>query len=388
MNPIDLDHNATTPLRADALSAWIEAARTHTANPSSMHAPGQQARRALATARAAVAQAVGVKPAEVVFTSGATESNHLAVSGALALAEHRPLEPGQPVRRRLLLSTLEHPGLIALGQRLQREGTPVTWLPATADGRIDLAAARAAVGEDVALVSVMTANNETGVIQPVAELAAIAHAAGALLHTDATQALGRMALPVDSADLVTLSAHKVGGPRGVGALLVRSRSAWPAVFDGRQERARRGGTENLPGIAGFAAALQAAVADATTERARLAHLRDRLERHLVATLGALVVGAGAPRLPNTSCVRFGSVPAEAVLGRLDRAGVCASSGAACGSGRSEPSHVLLAMGLGEAEASAGVRFSLGHNSSETDIDRAIGVFDGVLRPWLAEAVSA
>lgn len=387
MAPIDLDHNATTPLRADALSAWIEAARTHTANPSSTHALGQQARRALAAARAAVAQAVGVKPAELVFTSGATESNHLAVAGALALAEHRPLEPGRPVRRRLVISAIEHPGLVALGNRLQREGTPVTWLPALADGRIDLAAARAAVGEDVALVSVMTANNETGVLQPVAELAALAHAAGALLHTDATQALGRMALP-ETADLVTLSAHKIGGPRGVGALLVRGGAAWPAVFDGRQERARRGGTENLPGIAGFAAALAAAVADAPTERARMAHLRDRLERHLVAALGAEVIGGGAPRLPNTSCVRFGAVPAEAVLARLDRAGVCASSGAACGSGRSEPSHVLRAMGLGDAEASAGVRFSLGHLTTEADIDRAIAVVESVLRPWLAEAVSA
>lgn len=369
VGPVDLDQNATAPLRPEALGAWIDAVRAASANPSSTHSCGQLARRRLQDARASVAAELGCRPGEVVFTSGATESNHLALHGARQVADAIRPAAGSTARRRLVISSIEHPGLMALGRRLEDDGIPVTWLPVTRDGVVDLDAAAHAIGADVGLVSVMTANNETGVLQPIPELAALAHRAGALLHTDATQALGRVALPIAHADLLTVSAHKIGGPRGVGALVTPGRTTWPAQFDGRQERGRRGGTENLPGIAGFAAALRASVADAAAERPRMARLRDRLENCLVREFGATVIGGSAPRLPNTSCVRFGQRPAEAVLARLDRAGVCASSGSACGSGRSEPSHVLRAMGLAEEDALAAVRFSVGYATTDAELDR-------------------
>jgi cysteine desulfurase len=339
-------------------------------NPSSSHPRGQQARRALAQARQQVAHALGVQPTQVAFTSGATESNHLALLGAL-----RRQQQGSHAgpRRRILLSAVEHAGFLALARRMQGQGVRVELLPVTPEGVVDLAAAERAMGEDVALISVMAANNETGALMPLAELAALAHAHGALLHSDATQLPGkhRLSFPDSRADLWSLSAHKLHGPKGVGALVMKAGLDWPAVLPGRQERGRRGGTENLPGIAGFGAACEWLSRQGDASLEALQSLRDRLEQQLLAQRPDMhIVSRGTARLANTSCVRFGTLPAEAVLRRLAEAGVCASSGAACQSGGFQPSHVQLALGATPEEARASLRFSLSRDNTADEIDRA------------------
>lgn len=376
--PLYLDHNATTRPCAEAVAAMVGALQGPWANPSSTHAPGQEARRLVADARGRVAAFLGCQPGEVVFTGSATEANHLAVLGALRASG----------RLRLVLSAVEHPGLLALAQRLRAEGYGVDLVPVDGQGRLDRAAARALIRPDVALVSVMGANNETGVLMPVAEVAALARGAGAWMHVDATQLAGKAVLDFATlgADLMSVSAHKLGGPKGVGALVVRKGLQLPALLAGRQERNRRGGTENVPGIAGFAAACLKASATLAEDVARMRALRDRLEAGLLQALpGVHVLGGGAPRLSNTLCVRFGTLDAEQVLHRLERAGVVASSGAACSAGGTQPSHVLLAMGLTASQARAGVRFSLGPDTSAAQVDAAIDAAVRALTPLLAEA---
>jgi cysteine desulfurase len=346
-----------------------------------MHGPGQEARRLLAASRARIADFLGCQGTELVFTSGATESNHMAIEGALARA-------AAAGRRRLLVSAVEHPALLALAQRLADEGVAVQRIAVDHNGRLDLDRARALIADDVAIVSVMGANNETGVLMPIAELAALAHGAGALLHVDATQLVGksRFRFADSGADLASVSAHKFEGPKGIGALLVKKGIALPALLSGRQERRRRGGTENLPGIAGFAAACDVAARALDADLLHMQRLRDRLEAGLARALPALHVhGAGAARLPNTLCVRFGTLDAEEVLHRLGREGIAASSGAACSAGGTEPSHVLLAMGESAAGARAGVRFSLGRDSTQADIDHCIAGATRALFPLLAGA---
>ena len=364
---IYLDHNATAPVAPEAVIAMRDALERAWGNPSSTHGPGQDARRLLGTARAQVALLVGCRPDELVFTSGATEANHAALLGAVD-----PRRP-TPRRDRLVLSAVEHPALLALADRLRHFGHVVDLLPVGSDGRIDLERADALIGTDVALVSVMGANNETGVCMPLADLAAMAHARGALLHADATQLVGKSVLCfADSgADLWSVSAHKVGGPKGVGALVVRKGLDWPALLAGRQERGRRGGTENLPGIAGFGAAAAVAASTLPADLDRMAALRDRLESGACGLPDATVYGAGAPRLPNTSLMRFGDLSAEAVLHGLERAGVVAASGAACHAGGNRPSHVLLAMGATPLQALGGVRFSLGRDTTAAAVEAAL-----------------
>jgi cysteine desulfurase len=381
---IYLDHNATTPPAPEVVAEMLDTLQRAWANPSSTHAPGQAARRALADARARVALFLGCQAAELVFTSGATEANHMAVLGVLAASQGTP-------RRRWLLSAVEHPGLLALAERLQAQGVPVDRIPVDAQGRLDLAAAEALVGDDVALVSVMGANNETGVLMPLAAVAAMAHARGALLHVDATQLAGkaRLSFAASGADLMAVSAHKLAGPKGVGALLVRKGVALPPLLSGRQERHRRGGTENLHGIVGFAAACERLAGTLARDLAHMAALRERLEQGLLAALpGTVLFGAQAERLPNTVCVRFGTLDAERVLTRLERAGVVASSGAACSAGGTQPSHVLLAMGQERQAAQAGVRFSLGPDTQAADIERVLVVAAQAIRPMLAEPALA
>lgn len=382
---IYLDHNATTPPAPAVLAAVVETLSGCWANSSSQHGPGQQARRVLAAARATVARVLGCKPAEVVFTSGATEANHLAVRGLLAAA---------PVgRRRVLFSRVEHAGHLKLARALAESGVPVDLLPVHADGTLDLPAAAALMGPDVALVSLMAANNETGVLMPVTEVAALAHAAGAALHVDATQFIGK--LPFDfagcGADAVSFSAHKLQGPKGCGALLLRQGTALQPQTLGSQERGRRGGTENLPAIAGLAAALDA-LGDAHAQAAeaqRQAALRDTLEQGLLRALPATHVWSrGVPRLPGTSYLRFGALPAELVLQRLERLGVAASSGAACSSGGSEPSHVLTAMGVPAEEALCAVRLSLGRGSTESEIRALLDSLPPLLAPLLQNETAA
>ena len=365
--PVYLDHNATTPPLPQAVAEMVDVLQRVWANPSSTHASGQAARRVLTDARLRVARLLGCLPAELVFTSGATEANHTAVLGALAARRDEG-------RRRLVLSAVEHPGLLQLAQRLQGEGVLVDLIPVDAQGRLDLDTARRLMGPDLALLSVMAANNETGVLMPTAALATLAQACGAWLHVDATQLAGKLPLDFEScgAQLMSVSAHKLGGPKGVGALLLRKGLALPPLLPGRQERQRRGGTENLPGIVGFAAACEHSWAVLADQAAHLLNLRQRLEGGLLAALpGVHIYGQQTERLPNTTCLRFGEIDADRVLQRLERAGVQASSGAACSAGATQPSHVLLAMGEGSHRARAGVRLSLGAGHTVADVDRAI-----------------
>ncbi|MEQ8966392.1 MAG: aminotransferase class V-fold PLP-dependent enzyme [Azospirillaceae bacterium] len=349
-----LDHNATAPLRADARAALIEALDL-VGNPSSVHAAGRAARRAVESAREAVAALVGAAPAEVVFTSGATEANATVLAGA-----------GRPV----LAAGTEHDSV-----RAGLDGAPV---PVDAEGRIDLSFLdrRLAEAGAPALVSVMLANNETGVVQPVAEAAAIARRHGALVHCDAVQAAGRLAVDRDALDVdyLTLSAHKIGGPRGVGAVVARDGVPLaPLVRGGGQERRRRAGTENVAAIAGFGAAARAAAAEAGRLGA-LEALRDGLVAGIrAADPTAPLWGEGAGRLPNTACIGMPGVPAETQVMGFDLAGIAVSAGSACSSGKVAASHVLDAMGAGAAAGEA-VRFSLGPETTADEIERAVAAW--------------
>jgi cysteine desulfurase len=286
-----------------------------------------------------------------------------------------------------VLSAVEHPGLLALARRLGDEGVPVDLIPVDPQGRIDLGAAQALMAPDVALLSVMGANNETGVVMPIAELTELAHAKGAWMHVDATQLAGKRALDFahSGVDLMSVSAHKLGGPKGVGALLVKKGCPLPPLLSGRQERHRRGGTENLPGIVGFAAACSHAAASLVHDMQHMLTLRQQLERGLLQALpDTHLHGRDAERLPNTSSLRFGTLDADRVLGALERAGILASSGAACSAGATQPSHVLLAMGASTAQARAGVRFSSGPATTEADIARTVATTARVIGALLAD----
>jgi cysteine desulfurase len=358
-----LDWNATAPVRAEAAAAMSEALHRW-GNPSSVHRRGRAARQIIERAREAVADLLGdVDPSGVVFVSGGTEANHLALLGA--------------GRERVLVSAVEHDSV--------RYAVPAAEIiPVGPDGIVALGELDRLLGADLrpALVSVMYANNETGVIQPVAAIASIAGRHGALFHCDAVQAAGKVAFEVDTlgADLVTLSAHKIGGPPGVGALVVTGGvELAPLLRGGGQEHRRRAGTENLPGIAGFAAAAAAALAEAAVYN-RVAGLRDGLEMEIAAIAPeAVVLGAAAPRLPNTSAIAMPGVAAETQVVALDLDGVMVSAGAACSSGKVGPSHVLAAMGVDPAIAASTIRVSLGWSSSEAEIDHFLQAWTALYR---------
>lgn len=348
LNPIYLDYNATAPLKPGVSAAMVAALET-AGNPSSVHRAGRAARRIAESARALLAQNLGARPQDVIFTSGGTEANRLALTGT--------------GRTRLLISAVEHASVAAYGSD---EGT----LPVNADGSLDLDALRAALADHggETLVSVMLANNETGVLQPVAEAAAIVHAAGGLLHCDAVQGLGKHPLSLLDlgADLLTVSAHKIGGPAGVGALAVRPGLALAANrAAGGQEQGRRPGTENLAGIAGFGAAL-ALLAESLADQPRQAALRDRLEAELTQA-GATIFGAAVQRLANTTCAAMPGVPAETQVMAFDLAGFCVSAGSACSSGKVQTSPVLTAMGVPADIASAAIRISIGSGTSIQEV---------------------
>jgi cysteine desulfurase len=364
---IYLDHNAITPVRPEARAAVL-AALDAFGNPSSVHAAGRAARDLLDRARAQVAAAIGAKPADVVLTSGATEGAALAIRGALGAAPAG--------RTRLVVTAVEHPCVLSLARALERAGTPLTVVPVDRRGLVDPAAFRAALGPDVALAAAMRANNETGVILPVPELAAATREAGALFLCDAVQAVGKIAVDVRTlgADLVLLTGQKLGGPRGAGALWVAPGVRLAPLLGGEQERGRRAGTENLPGAAGLGAAIEVAVARRAGEAERIAALRDRLEAGLLAAVPRCRPnGAGAPRLPGTSSIVFEGCDAETLLMAMDLEGLCASAGSACHSGSTKPSGVLLAIGLSDAEARATIRFSLGWTTTAEEIDAALRI---------------
>jgi cysteine desulfurase len=360
-----LDWNATTPLRPEARAA-MAAAWDHSGNPSSVHAEGRRARRLVEDARAAVAEAVGALPRNVVFTSGGTEAN------ALALTPGQRAGSGLPVER-LLLSAIEHASVLA-GGRFSVEA--IGKIRVTRAGQVDLEHLRELLASGpAALVSIMAANNETGALQPVAEAAGMVHAAGGLLHVDAIQAFGKIPLNIKAmaADLVTLSAHKLGGPKGVGALVLADGVAGlePLLRGGGQELGRRAGTENAAGIAGFGAAVSAAMDRFESDALRLENLRNRLENGLRETPGAMFFSEDAPRLPNTTLFTVPGMRAETAVIGFDLAGLAVSSGSACSSGKVQRSHVLEAMGFGPKLAQGAVRLSLGWSTSEADIDHCL-----------------
>ncbi|HVQ68741.1 MAG TPA: cysteine desulfurase family protein [Bradyrhizobium sp.] len=360
-----LDWNATTPLRPEARQA-MAAAWEMAGNPSSVHAEGRQARRLVEDARTAVAAAVGARPQDVVFTSGGTEANAQALTPGLRRGT------GEPVRR-LLVSAIEHPSVLS-GGRFSPEA--IGTIRVTGSGLVDTGHLRTllAAGEP-ALVSVMLANNETGALQPVGEVADIVHESGGLLHVDAIQALGKIPFDINAmkVDLVTLSAHKIGGPKGVGALVLADgmQGLEPLLRGGGQELGRRAGTENVAGIAAFGAAVRAAMAALEDDAARLQGLRKRLEKGLRQTPGVIVFSEGAPRLPNTTLFTVPGMKAETAVIGFDLGGIAVSSGSACSSGKVQPSHVLAGMGVGPELAQGAVRLSLGWSTSEADIDLAL-----------------
>ena len=367
-----LDWNATAPMREEAKAAYT-AAVSRVGNPSSVHAEGRAARALIETAREQVAALVGAQPGNVVFTASGTEANMLALTPAIETADNKG------PRSRLFLSAIEHVSVRA-GGRFPREG--IEELPVRADGRLYLAALAAAIaGTPRPLVSLMLANNETGIVQPVAEAGAIVHAAGGLIHVDAVQAAGRIPCDITAlgADLLTMSAHKIGGAKGSGAL-IRAREdihfTEPLVRGGGQERGLRAGTENVPGIAAFGAAAAAARVGRAGEAAHMSRLRNELEVGLLAvTPDATVFGhETVERLPNTTLFTVAGVKAETAVIAFDLEGVAVSSGAACSSGKVQPSHVLAAMGVSAPLQRGALRVSLGWNSTEADVEKFLGAW--------------
>jgi len=359
---IYLDWNATTPLRAQAKEA-MAAAMELCGNPSSVHAEGRQARKLIEDARVAVAGAVGAQPRNVVFTSGGTEANALALRPGLKRGSNPPVQ-------RLVVSAIEHVSVLA-GGWFPREAIDIVGV--TSSGLIDLGLLHALLrGRPPALVSAMLANNETGAIQPIAAVAETVHAEGGLLHVDAIQGFGKISFDINElgADLVSLSAHKIGGPKGVGALVLGEGLGGlePLLRGGGQELSRRAGTENVAGIAAFGAASKAAMAALAGDAARVEGLRRKLEQGLRQTPGVIVFSEATRRLPNTTLFTVPGLKAETAVIGFDLAGIAVSSGSACSSGKVQPSHVLEAMGFGHEIAQGAVRISLGWSTSVADVD--------------------
>ncbi len=365
--PTYLDHNATTPLDPAVLEAMLPWLTERFGNASSRHEYGRAARAAVDEARQRVASAVGAHPTEVVFTSGGSEANNLLIKGTAT-----PLPPGN-----LVVSAVEHPCVLRPAEQLARLGWGLRKIAVDGDGRIDPADYSDALLSRPSLVSVMMANNETGVLQDVSALAGAARSAGAHFHTDAVQALGKLAidfraLNAAGVQAMTLSAHKASGPKGAAALVLDKRlDLKPLVAGGGHERGLRSGTENVPAIVGFGVACELAVARLAEQPSRLRRLRDRLENGLIG-LGAIVFARRAERLPNTTYFAIPDIDGETLVGKLDRAGFAVASGAACSSANPEPSHVLAAMGVAPEIARGAVRVSLGRGNDEQQIDRFLG----------------
>jgi cysteine desulfurase len=365
-----LDSNATTRPLPAVRDAVGQAMDVHWGNASSLHRRGREAARALSSARADVAAWLGAATSEVVFTSGGTEGDRLGVLGALAASGGR---------RHVVASSMEHPAIRSLLRDASNHawgaGIEVSWVRPERDGALRAAAVRDAIREDTALVAVHWANNETGVVQPVDEVAAVCREAGTPLLVDAVQAAGKV--PVDfgalGAALLVVSAHKVHGPKGVGALLVRRGARWKPPFPAAHEGGRRAGTEQVPAIVGFGAAARAVGADLADAAARMAAARDRFERVVTGALGDVEVNGTAGRVPNTSNLLFRGLESDRLLALLDRAGVDASNGSACSAESNEPSHVLLSMGLRRRDVLSSLRFSLSRLTTDADLDRAASV---------------
>lgn len=369
MTRIYLDYNATTPVRAEVLEAMLPYFTDHCGNASSVHAFGQEAKGALEDARAQVAALLGATPGEIVFTSGGTEADNLAVIGtSRALASKG---------RHLVSSAIEHDAVRQAHDLLARQGFEVTWVNPSPDGRVSPVAVEAALRPDTALVSVMATNNETGVIQPVAEIGELCASRGIAFHVDAVQAAGKIPIDVGAwrAGTVALAAHKIYGPKGVGALFIRrGLKPEPLQVGGEHEKGRRAGTENVPGAVGLGRACELARAELAEVPPRLARMRDRLEAEIVARVPHVARhGLGAPRVANTSLLSFLGAEGEHLVLSLDMHGIAVSSGAACKAGSSHASHVLLAMGVPKDVAQTAVRLSLGRGTTDAEIDRVLEV---------------
>ncbi len=365
MTAIYLDYNATTPCDPRVLQAMLPYFSELYGNPANgLHVLGRKAARAVETAREQAAALLQARPGEIFFTSGATESNHLAILGA---AEYAPVS-----RRKIITCAIEHKAVLAPVNRLQEDGFQVIILPVDENGQISLSDLENALDDETFLVSIQAANNEIGTIQPIADITALAHQRGALIHTDAAQAVGKIPVDVNAwgVDLLSFSAHKMYGPKGIGGLYVRGGKREipirPMLEGGGQEHGLRAGTSNVPGIVGFGAACQIACEELPTESVRLQTLRDQLENSLRENVPGLKINAcSAPRLPNTSSLTIESIESDALLLRLPN--LMMSTGSACNTGAVEPSHVLQAIGLSRVQAASSIRISLGRMTREEEI---------------------
>lgn len=364
---IYLDHNATTPLHPRALDAMLPLLNENWANPSSPYRQGKEARLAVERARAKVAECVGCRANELLFCSGGSESDNLAIRGVAYALETRG--------KHIVTTTIEHHAVLNTCKALERAGWSVTYVPVDGNGVVDLAALAASLRGDTVLVSIMHANNETGVLQPMSEVAALTRARGIALHSDAVQSVGKLAARFDclGPDLISFSAHKLYGPKGVGALYVRAKTPLQAVITGGgQEYGLRAGTENLPGIVGFSAAISEIETVSDAEGHRLGALRDHFEQQVSSAIdGVTINGAGAQRVPNTSSLSFAGIDGESIVVALDVQGICVATGSACSTGASEPSHVLRAMGLSPQLAQGTIRVSMGRDTNELHVDSTV-----------------
>ena len=367
------DNNATTRVAPEVVDAMIPFLREYWGNPSSTYGFGRQVGVHLDRARVQVAALIHAEPREIIFTSCGTESNNSAIHSALV---------AQPEKRHVLTTSVEHSANIKFCALLQKRGHTVTFLPVAPDGGLDLELLEKSIRPDTAIVSVMWANNETGVLFPVREAAAICRRKGVLFHTDAVQTPGKLKIDVRELDVdfLSLSAHKLHAPKGIGLLYARRRVKYqPYIVGGGQERGRRGGTENVANIVAFGRAAELALASLADENTRVRGLRDKLEEGLLAGIAHTVRnGAKEPRLPNTSNLAFEGVEAEGILMLLDQEGICASSGSACTTGSLDPSHVLTAMGCSAAQARSSIRFSLGIYNTEAEVDYVLRYMPGII----------
>lgn len=370
MHEAYLDYNATTPTRPEVLALLERLQEECFGNPSSIHATGRRARRHLDEAREKMAAVLGVRPNEVIFTSGGTESNNLAIRGAVLAAEGG----------HIVTSSIEHPAVLETCRALEKTGIAVTYLDVGADGRVEPEAVAAALRDDTVLVSMMWVNNETGIIQPVEEIAAIAAERGVMFHTDAVQALGRVPIDLSAIDLLSLSGHKFCAPKGMGILIVRRGASIQPIFGGGgQQWGLRSGTENVAGAGALAEAARLCCEERADEMVRVGALRDRFESAVTAAISdARVNGSAEHRVANTSNLRFPGADGEAVLIALDQCGVACSSASACAASRAEPSYVLMVMGLTRREAEDSMRFSLGRFTTEADVDKCVNELPAIV----------
>jgi cysteine desulfurase len=367
-----LDHNATTPIDPEVRSSMLPWLENEFGNPSSVYSLGRRASAALTKAREQVASLVGAQPSEIIFNSCGTEATNSAILSALAI---------DPDKRHIITSAVEHSATIKLCEYLATRGYEITWLPVDKDGLLDPDKLETSITSETAIVSLLWANNETGVLFPVEEIASITTRKKVPLHLDAVQAAGKVPINLEELGVqyVSLSAHKIYAPKGVGALYVNRKARYKPMLRGSQEESKRGGTQNVASIVAFGKAAELAQSHLLTAAQRIAKLRDRFEETILSTVdGARRNGTDEPRLPNTSNLTFAGIDAETALLLFDQEGLCCSAGSACSSGSINPSHVLTAMGVSRDEARASLRFSLGRTTTDSEVERALEIIPRII----------